>query len=305
MVEAFPGERRAILTEMPYLSAYGWSAVVLDDKDLRGVYVLGEPELLSAHMAQQSDGQAAEQGGGRLAAVRGRLSSWGRRLRRRDKTSETADGTPDPIKGTPDSINGTPDPVNGTPDPVNGTPESVDRTPVVPAAPQQDVAVTEAIEIPDPAQPAEGEQKRRFALRRWMGRARDALRRRRGGHKAGDQAKKEDAAEPVEETVYLFAYIPDPAPLRDEDGRPQLPPSLIPLCRLHYTRQVRPETLDTLRAVAETGIALKVFTPGAADRDVALFRQAGIEWTDDASQHVVSGPELDRLETDELAARVL
>jgi magnesium-transporting ATPase (P-type) len=279
MVGAFPGERRAVLAEIPYLSAYGWSGVVLDDDDLRGVYVLGEPELLRPYLAQEGDEQAveAEPGGGRLAAVRGRFASWGRRLRRRGKAPETLDGTPDPVEGTP----------------------------AVPAAGQQDVAVAKAIEAPDPARSPEDEQGRRSAFRQWMGRARNTLRRRRGDQEAAVQAKEEDAEEPVQELVYLFAYAPEPAPLRDEDGRPQVPLSLIPLCRLHYTRQVRPETLDTLRAVAEMGIALKVFTPGPAEPEIALFRQAGLQWTEDASQQVVSGAELDGLEAELLAARVL
>jgi hypothetical protein len=279
LVDIFPGEPRAIRAEMPYFAAYGWSAVVLDDDDLRGVYVLGEPELLRPHLAAPDADQAveAEPGGGRLAAVRGRFASWGRRLRGRGKAPGTLGGTPDPMEGTP----------------------------AVPTAGQQDVAVTEAIQSTDPAQPPKDEQGRRSTFRRWMGRARNALRRRREDQESDAQEQEADAKEPVEEAVYLFAYAPDPAPLRDEAGRPQLPPSLIPLCRLHYTQQVRAGTLDTLRAVAETGIALKVFTPGAADRDIALFRQAGLQSTEDISPRVVSGPELDDLEADELAAQVL
>ena len=49
--EAFPGDKRDVIAEAPYLSAYRWAAVSVDDEDLHGIYVLGEPEILQANLA--------------------------------------------------------------------------------------------------------------------------------------------------------------------------------------------------------------------------------------------------------------
>ena len=68
MAAAFPGNERRVLEEAPFLSLYGWSAVAFDDDDLRGVYVLGDPDLLAEHLvsdeAQQGDvrGEVPEPG---------------------------------------------------------------------------------------------------------------------------------------------------------------------------------------------------------------------------------------------------
>ena len=37
------------MEEAPFLSIFGWSAVAFDDDGLRGVYVLGNPDLLEPH----------------------------------------------------------------------------------------------------------------------------------------------------------------------------------------------------------------------------------------------------------------
>jgi magnesium-transporting ATPase (P-type) len=47
---AFPGAQRRVVEEAPFLSLFGWSAVAFDDDGLRGVYVLGDPDLLEPYL---------------------------------------------------------------------------------------------------------------------------------------------------------------------------------------------------------------------------------------------------------------
>lgn len=59
-----PGERRAIVDEVPFASARKWSAVAFDLPERRGVYALGAIELLSSHLqpdAIASDGALWQQ----------------------------------------------------------------------------------------------------------------------------------------------------------------------------------------------------------------------------------------------------
>ncbi len=54
LAEANPGERHPVTGEVPFASAYKWSAVSADDDRFRGVYALGAPEFLGPQLA--SDG---------------------------------------------------------------------------------------------------------------------------------------------------------------------------------------------------------------------------------------------------------
>jgi cation-transporting ATPase E len=45
---AYPGQKRPLKEEIPFASAYKWSAEAFDDPELPGVYVLGPPDVLSA-----------------------------------------------------------------------------------------------------------------------------------------------------------------------------------------------------------------------------------------------------------------
>jgi len=48
MKTAFAGTRHAVHAEAALMSVYGWSALVFDGNDLRGTYVLCDPQLLLA-----------------------------------------------------------------------------------------------------------------------------------------------------------------------------------------------------------------------------------------------------------------
>jgi len=89
LTESFEGSRRAVQEESPFLAALGWSAVTFDDQDLRGTYVLGEPQILEAHLVAKSGRPQEEESRSPAAAVRRVVSPLGRLLRRRDKEPAT------------------------------------------------------------------------------------------------------------------------------------------------------------------------------------------------------------------------
>ncbi len=61
IVEACEGQVRAVHEEAPFSSARKWSALSFNENDLRGVYVLGAPEILQPHLEDDStDEYAAE-----------------------------------------------------------------------------------------------------------------------------------------------------------------------------------------------------------------------------------------------------
>ena len=50
IAEACPGERKPIVAEVPFASAYKWSAVSADVESFRGVFALGAPEFLGPRL---------------------------------------------------------------------------------------------------------------------------------------------------------------------------------------------------------------------------------------------------------------
>ncbi|GAB4377948.1 MAG: HAD-IC family P-type ATPase [Elainellaceae cyanobacterium] len=55
IAHALPGKNRQPQAEVPFSSARKWSALVFDQEDCRGIYVLGAPEMLAAAMPLSSD----------------------------------------------------------------------------------------------------------------------------------------------------------------------------------------------------------------------------------------------------------
>jgi cation-transporting ATPase E len=60
---AAPGQKRALKEEIPFASAYKWSAEAFDDPALPGVYVLGAPDMLMAAVFLTDDLRQAIQAG--------------------------------------------------------------------------------------------------------------------------------------------------------------------------------------------------------------------------------------------------
>ncbi len=92
MASTYSGSRRIVGEEAPFLAVYGWSALVFDDDDVRGVYVLAEPELLKTDEKPEEDKVAGEEESEpiqkRVLALPGR---FGRILRREAPQPATDD----------------------------------------------------------------------------------------------------------------------------------------------------------------------------------------------------------------------
>jgi magnesium-transporting ATPase (P-type) len=268
LTNSFEGSQRAIREESPFLAAYGWSAIAFDERDLPGVYVLGEPAILQGYLIASTREAEAKESRSPAAAVRRLASPLGRLLRRGDQDAAAKAGE----EGLPEAVMAADDPGAPADDP---SPSAHD-----PGASEA------AVE--------EGTEGRQVFFRRWAGRVRGALRR---TGRASEQAE-ETEMEASEEAVLLFAYHPEPVPLRDGEGNAQLPEGLIPLCELRYARRLRPEAVEIVKAFARTGVSIKVFAADAPDQLEALFRQAGLSMEDDerlGAVGTISGQELDQL----------
>ena len=88
--------------------------------------------------------------------------------------------------------------------------------------------------------------------------------------------------------VLLFASRSEVTVLHDEDGQPQLPRNLIPMCLLSFSDELRADAKETIRGFEETGIRLKIISGDNPDTVSALAKQVGFEH----ETQVVSGMEL-------------
>jgi magnesium-transporting ATPase (P-type) len=270
LASEYPGNQRRIRDEVPFLSLYGWCAVAFDDADLRGVYVLGDPELIAANLSSDEIQPADERPKGRAVGFwRERLSQLGSVF----TDSERAVSEREQVLG--ESREG-------------------DDTPVV-----REVS----------AATVEGQAK--AFLHRLATQVRQALRRESGKPEdevaATQDPVNEDrqaTVQPIEEVVYSLAYRPEVVPLHTEGGMPHLPQDLIPLCRLRYSQQVRPEAIQTVRALSDAQVELKVFAPDAPERISTLLSQTGLKDEAVALLQAVSGPSMEEMDSGEFARAV-
>jgi magnesium-transporting ATPase (P-type) len=105
LANSFEGNRRAMREEAPFLAALGWSAFTFEDRDVEGVYVLGEPHDLASHLV--AAGEQAGKGATRSRAtiVQRLLSPLGRL--RKHTTPEPGEQAVEAVIATAaDQVNG-------------------------------------------------------------------------------------------------------------------------------------------------------------------------------------------------------
>jgi magnesium-transporting ATPase (P-type) len=262
MINSFPGDRRPFQDQASLLSVQGWSAITFDQPDLRGTYVLGDPEILESYLAAAQDTavESEQPTAQEEPPWRRILLPVGRLFRRRgSEAAEQEEQAPGP--------------------------ESVARA--------GEKETPEAAEQAEPAS-EEGEPKTeksgglRGAFKRLAGR----VPRLPIGKKEKPEEREQDETPQLEESVLLFAAYPEPVELHDEGNRVRLPGDLIPLCKLRYTERVRPELIETIRAFSQLGMEIKVFARGAPDRTQAILSQAGLGQEGDRPLCSFSGPDL-------------
>ncbi|HEX2280687.1 MAG TPA: HAD-IC family P-type ATPase, partial [Thermomicrobiales bacterium] len=95
--------------------------------------------------------------------------------------------------------------------------------------------------------------------------------------------------------VLLFAHGPTPAPFRDVNGLPALPPGVKPVAWLGFTDELRPNVDKALNGFRDAGITLKVISGDNPETVAALARQAGLS----GDAVLVSGLDLDAMDKSE------
>ena len=80
LAEALPGVRRTPVETAPFFSLHGWYAMTFNDPDLRGTFVIGEPDVLAPFLAKEEAPAAPGRGAqhtltGALRGLR-RLPRW-------------------------------------------------------------------------------------------------------------------------------------------------------------------------------------------------------------------------------------
>jgi cation-transporting ATPase E len=264
VAETFEGELRFAEQETRHFSAYGWDAATFSDPDLRGTYVFGAPDVLQAHLAvEQSEVEEAKGLGVAVSTMRRAVGGVGS-LFKREEASPVGDAS-----------NG----VAIQPAPSQDTSDAASPGPTSEAA-----ASTEGAE----EHPSLfGRLRTRFVS---LGHRPDD-----GGTGEEDVSDRGSAQRRM-----MFAYVPEPRPLFDADGRPQLPDELTPLCYLTFVEQVRPEARDAVRTFTEAGVSVKVLSSDEPDRLRAAAQEIGLGGDEGESIRVISGPELAGMDRDQL-----
>jgi cation-transporting ATPase E len=99
----------------------------------------------------------------------------------------------------------------------------------------------------------------------------------------------------------MFAYVPEPGPLYDTAGRPQLPDGLIPLCYLTFEERVRPEAREAVRTFTEAGVSVKVLSSDGPDHLLAAAQEIGLGGDQGEPIEVIGGPELAGMDRDQFS----
>ncbi|MFN2188245.1 MAG: HAD-IC family P-type ATPase, partial [Candidatus Promineifilaceae bacterium] len=100
--------------------------------------------------------------------------------------------------------------------------------------------------------------------------------------------------------VLLFAYSLAAASIHDDEGNPQLPQGLRPLCLLNLSDELRPKVRETLKGFVDAGVALKFISGDNPETVAALVKQAGFVEKGKTLTHV-SGLELDEMDEAQFA----
>ena len=283
IADEFSGERRPVLEEAPFFSAYGWSAVAFDEQDLSGVFVLGDPEILGPNLVKDLDdiGSADQPtyvppGEQALRGFVGRLAA---KLRRDEQDADV------PLEQDVEQID-----ADGSVVQARGPADD---------EPQDTPATSQSSEE---LAPAEDEGKRSL-FKGVFHRAKTILSRSEEGTE--DQATEEAEEEQERELLrLLFAYLPQVAPLRAADGSPQLPSKLIPLCTLRLVEQVREEAIATIQTFAKEGVDIKILSSDPPKAVAKTAAQLGLAPGDASQVTVISGQDLAAMEAPEFAETV-
>lgn len=259
IANVFEGTDRIVDEEAPFLSVYGWSALAFNDDDLRGVYVLGVPEILEPYLStgkllKEGESKQSDPNQSVLGKLTGRVAGV---FKRSAKSTPEKDVEPE-NEGSIVS------------EPSEKDPKQHDETSVL-----EDSASKPSL------------------FKRTWGRVGRVFTKEKNNQ---DEESNRTEGESFQRTSFLFAYQPELFPLYDDDFVPQLDSNLIPLCRVLFSEQVNLEVVKTIHNFVTTGVDVKIFSTAATEKSVALLLQAGLLELGEESVGIISGTELGDLE---------
>lgn len=271
LFKSFEGNPRPTTEEAPYLSLYGWSGIVFDESDLRGVYILGEPDVLQPFLAENlepMDGEKEKKTTGvKLQNTLGRL----RGIFKRSQSDS--------------DLNDSPEIINGEDDTVTSPAANIEIT----TGKSKDQHIESEVVESDNSN--EMEDPRKSIFRRFLGNVNRIMQREteRVETERGEQDHEEQSVE------LIFAYYPEVLPIKDDFGTPHLSDGLIPLCRLRFSEKVRPEIVETINRFTHNEVTIKILSSEPAERIVNLLKQVGFNKPENIMHGEISGKDLARL----------
>jgi magnesium-transporting ATPase (P-type) len=255
----FPGSARRTLDEAPNLSILGWSAINFDDPDLSGTYILGVPAVLEPYL-NQAEPEQEQPESGEPSRTR-RLASRLGGIFRRSNNDQDQESSADNLES----------PVQNPANPDSAPNDNEDK---------------------NTDQDLDAETNKPGLFRRFLTRLSELA---QADSLEENQSLDGESSPPIE---LIFAYFPDPAPLYDEEGRPQFPIPLTPLCKLSFSEQVRPESVSVIKGFHDDGIGVKIFAAERSNQIIGLLKKAGLS---EKLLNTVSGAELSHLNKEEFS----
>lgn len=261
--DRFEGQQRPTVTDFYFLTAYGWAGVVFDELDLRGTFILGHPDLLTPMLVETvSEGSPHDEPEDRVNFFRKSASSILKIIQNTSGKSETT--AQSNIKENEVIVNES-----------QSFADNADRS------------IEEVQASPEEVSHDDGEATEMRGWRGMLSRVGNFFRR-EDSTKAELSTLNEESGKDISVEL-LFAYLPEPQPLSVEDGFPQLPNGLIPLCKLTFIEQMRPEARQVLEVFTNAGVKVKILAPDSPERVAQMAKQLGL----DQQQDVISGLTLD------------
>jgi len=105
-----------------------------------------------------------------------------------------------------------------------------------------------------------------------------------------DQTYLERESWDMDEGIRLvFAYLPEPVSIYDQEVRPQIPDTLIPLANLYISKVVHPEAENSIRALIDTGLEVRVLSSEPPKNALSTALEMGFPRED---LSMISGQEL-------------
>ena len=266
LADTFAGNRRTVHEEAPYYSVYGWSGITFNNDDLRGTYILGDPDVLQPFLVtDESQSTDSEEEVPKPPVWKKLSSRVGRLFNRSKQTSDdqpTQDVPPDQLSL---SIADESEAIS---------PQEMDGGPF----PEEDVAPKQT------------------TFKKFLNRA-------KGVFKRSEQPPEvpADDATPHKEAVLLFAYLPEVSSFYSAGEGPQLPSNLIPLSYLHMSEQILPEAKETVSDFSKNGVEIKILSSDPPDMVAETARHLGLGEDDEMPLCVISGADLANMSEDEFA----